>query len=167
MIITLFDFEKVHSKHSIYLSQHRRALRNKESLESQDRYRESQKAEWLRSLFPELQNLHRFSGNTRNSFYLSQTLSGHCFGADYLNRFGIKETATCTCGAPRQTAKHLLFECPFLQGKIWAYLWNWQWITTSRHHSWQPTDGGTMGWIRWVRDEDHPLPASCQNLILN
>ena len=70
--------------------------------------------EWFKELFPSLKELNTFlRGIGHTSFEITQMVSGHCFGRQYLHRFKIDTEDHCPCdNTTSQTAKHLLFSCP-------------------------------------------------------
>jgi hypothetical protein len=65
--------------------------------------------------YPEVQygrlrtGLHKFASAAR-----IRLLSGHSRLADHMYRIGLSSTPNCGCGTDRQTAEHLLIDCPDL-----------------------------------------------------
>lgn len=50
--------------------------------------------------------------NIVQNFVLSQFLSGHGKFTEYLYRFKLSTSPTCSCGSETQNVHHLLFQCP-------------------------------------------------------
>lgn len=50
--------------------------------------------------------------NIVQNFVLSQFLSGHGKFTEYLYRFKLSTSPTCSCGLETQNVHHLLFQCP-------------------------------------------------------
>lgn len=61
--------------------------------------------------FPTVYDRNKCKVITPN-FVLTQFLTGHGKFGEYLNRFHIKDDATCICGEESQDVKHVLYDCP-------------------------------------------------------
>ena len=74
--------------------------------------------QWTRKLIPEIRPWLASATPNATTFWSSQALSGHgCFRM-YLLEKNRSNTSTCNCGHPRETAQHILEECPrFTEGR--------------------------------------------------
>ena len=63
---------------------------------------------------PKLTPQPHFANITNRRVYglVTQCRTGHAFIGEYYARFVPTEDTVCTCGAPLQTRKHILLECP-------------------------------------------------------
>ena len=86
--------------------------RDRSLSEWQTRWSTSTKSRWTYELIPNIKNwMDRKYGDV--DFYVTQFLTGHGCFREYLNRFGLKESAACPyCYAPLQNARHVFFDCP-------------------------------------------------------
>ncbi len=82
----------------------------------QSEWENSLNGAWTRKLLPSVAK--RLEINFWSTFWTGQAISGHgCFGSYLVGRHR-RETATCRCGEPNESAEHILTMCPrFAEGR--------------------------------------------------